>query len=323
MVIRLHNNWVWDFWFAQDESDIHIFYLQAPRAIGDESLRHWNVSVGHAVSQDLLRWEILPDALIPSSEYGAWDNFTTWTGSIIKHAGTWFMFYTGTNREENGKMQRIGLATSNDLIHWERNLPGVLIEPDPQWYETFDLDLWHEQTWRDPWVFGYDGKFHAFITARCNTGEKYGRGVIGYAVSSDLFSWEVRPPMTKPGNFAYMEVPQLVEINGLWYLFFSVTDDMYSKARLACPDIKKHTGTHYLVAHQPLGPFRYLTNDFLVGDEMGSLYAGKVIRSPFGEMAFLAFEHFSSGRMFIGKITDPFPLRIQENGQLFVPHRLA
>jgi beta-fructofuranosidase len=323
MVIRLHDKWVWDFWFAQDEADIHIFYLQAPRAIGDESLRHWNVSIGHAISQDLIHWEILPDALIPSGENGAWDNFTTWTGSIIKHAGTWFMFYTGTNREENGKIQRVGLATSNDLIHWERYLPGALIEPDPQWYETFDLDLWHEQTWRDPWVFEYGGKFHALITARCNTGEKYGRGVIGYAVSSDLITWEVRPPITKPGDFAYMEVPQLTEINGLWYLIFSVTDDMYSKAHLARPDIKKHTGTHYLVGQHPLGPFSYLTNDFLVGDEIGSLYAGKVIRSPFGDWSFLAFEHFSLGRMFIGKIADPFPMRIQEDGQLFVPHRLA
>ena len=322
-MIRLHDKWVWDFWFAQDESDIHIFYLQAPRAIGDESLRHWNVSIGHAVSQDLVHWEILPDALIPSSEYGAWDNYTTWTGSIVKHAGTWFMFYTGTSRQENGKIQRIGLATSNDLIHWERFLPGALIEPDPQWYETFDLDLWHEQTWRDPWVFESEGKFHAFITARCNTEEKFGRGVIGYAVSSDLVTWEVRSPMTNPGDFAYMEVPQLTEINGLWYLFFSVTNNMYSKARHARPEIKQHTGTHYLVAHHPLGPFNYLTNDFLVGDEMGSLYAGKVIRSPFGEWSFLAFEHYSLGRMFIGKITDPFPMRVQENGQLFIPHRLA
>lgn len=322
-MIRLHNNWVWDFWFAQDKSDIHIFYLQAPRAIGEESLRHWNVSIGHAVSQDLVHWETLPDALIPSNEFRAWDNYTTWTGSIIKHAGVWYMFYTGTNREEKGKIQRIGMATSKDLIHWERHLPGALIEPDPQWYETLNFDLWHEQTWRDPWVFEHGGKFHAFITARSNIGEKYARGVIGYAVSSDLISWEVRPPVTKPGDFSFMEVPQLVEINARWYLFFSVTDENYSLARLARPEIKQHTGTHYLVADHPLGPFSYLTNDFLVGDEIGSLYAGKVIRSPFDKWAFLAFEHYSSGRMFVGKIIDPLPVIIQENGQLFVPHRLA
>ena len=46
MVIRFHDKWVWDFWFAQDRPDIHFFYLQAPQAIKEESLRHWNVSSG-------------------------------------------------------------------------------------------------------------------------------------------------------------------------------------------------------------------------------------------------------------------------------------
>ena len=77
MVIRLHDKWVWDFWFAQDGPDTHIFYLQAPRALKEEHLRHWNVSVGHAISQDLSHWEILPDALAPSTEKDAWDDYTT------------------------------------------------------------------------------------------------------------------------------------------------------------------------------------------------------------------------------------------------------
>ena len=110
MTLRISDKWVWEFWFTQDVPDYHIFYLQAPRSLGDESLRHWHVSIGHAVSQDLLHWEVLPDALVPSTESGTWDNYTTWTGSIIKHAGTWYLFYTGSNREEDGKFQRIGLA---------------------------------------------------------------------------------------------------------------------------------------------------------------------------------------------------------------------
>lgn len=323
MAIRLHDNWIWDFWFAQDGPDIHIFYLQAPRALREESLRHWHVSVGHAVSQDLINWEILPDALSPSQELGAFDNYTTWTGSIIKHSGIWYMFYTGTNREENGKIQRIGLATSQDLIKWERYSGEGLIKADPQWYELFDPDVWHEETWRDPWVFKQDGKFHAYITARCNNEANDARGVIGHAVSSDLINWEVNPPITKPGEFAFMEVPQLVEIKGLWYLFFSVPYDKYSNARLAKANVKRHTGTHYLVADHPLGPFRYITEDFLVGDEIGSLYAGKVIPNQQGEWVFLAFEHFSVGKMFIGKIGNPLSLQIQGDGKLFVPHRIA
>lgn len=277
MALRLYDKWVWDFWFAQDGPDTHIYYLQAPRALRKEHLRHWNVSIGHAVSQDLIHWEILPNALAPSTKQGAWDDYTTWSGSIINHAGTWYMFYTGTNRAENGKIQKIGLVTSDDLIHWERHPGGALIETDPQWYEMLDPDLWYELTWRDPWVFEQDGSFHAYITARSNTGHKSARGVIGHAVSSDLITWEVGSPITEPGEFGFMEVPQLVEINGLWYMFFSITHEKYAETRLSRPEIKLQSGTHYLVADHPLGPFRYLTDDFLVGDEINSLYAGNIV----------------------------------------------
>ena len=77
MALRLPDKWVWDFWLAQDGPDYHTFYLQALRSLQDEKLRHWNVSVGHAVSQNLCDWDILPDALHPSSTE-AWDDYTTW-----------------------------------------------------------------------------------------------------------------------------------------------------------------------------------------------------------------------------------------------------
>jgi beta-fructofuranosidase len=323
MVIRLHDKLVWDFWLVEDGVDTHIFYLQAPRAIKEEGLRHWNVSIGHAVSQDLIRWKILPDALAPSTEAGAWDDYTTWTGSIIKHAGAWYMFYTGTNRAENGKIQRVGLAVSDDLLHWTRHPRGALIEADAQWYEMYDPLLWHELTWRDPYIFKWDGKYHIYLTARCNTGTKDARGVIGHAVSVDLINWEVLPPVTEAGEFGFLEVPQLIEIDGLWYLFFSVTQDQYAKARLEKLDIKLQTGTHYLVADCPTGPFRYLTDDFLVGDEIGSLYSGRAIRNSQGKWVFLAFENYAPGKMFVGKIIDPLPMSIQVDRKLFVPYRKA
>ncbi len=144
MALRLSDKWLWDFWFAQDGSDYHIFYLQASRSLGKEELRHWNVSIGHAVSQDLRSWNILPDALHPGPA-GSWDDYTTWTGSIIRHDSLWHLFYTGTNRAEKGLVQRIGLATSSDLMHWNRHPANPLITADPRWYEPLDLNLWHEQ----------------------------------------------------------------------------------------------------------------------------------------------------------------------------------
>jgi hypothetical protein len=66
----------------------------------------------------LIHWEVLPDALRRAEKDGEWDNYTTWTGSNINHANTWYMFCTGSNQAEGGKYQQIGLATSTDLMNW-------------------------------------------------------------------------------------------------------------------------------------------------------------------------------------------------------------
>jgi beta-fructofuranosidase len=215
-------------------------------------------------------------------------------------------------------IQRIGLATSEDLIHWERHPGNPLIEADPQWYEILDLDLWHDQAWRDPWVFMHEGKFHAYITARCNSGQKSARGVIGHAVSTDIVNWVIEPPVTEPGEFGYLEVPQLVEIEGRWYLFFSVTHDKYAQKRLSRPGVKLQTGTHYLIGDTPIGPFRHISDDFLVGDKIGSLYSGKVLQNPKGEWVFMAFRLFDSNNQFLGELADPLPLNLKQNGELEV-----
>src|SRR5690606_19339933 len=46
MPLALPDRWVWDFWFAHDGDDVHVFYLQAPRALGDPDRRHHNATIG-------------------------------------------------------------------------------------------------------------------------------------------------------------------------------------------------------------------------------------------------------------------------------------
>ncbi|MEZ5080393.1 MAG: hypothetical protein R2878_07030 [Thermoleophilia bacterium] len=71
MTLALDDRWLWDFWTAQDGGRLHVFYLQAQKSLGDPDLRHWNVSIGHAVSADMERWEILPDAwVLPRARLG-------------------------------------------------------------------------------------------------------------------------------------------------------------------------------------------------------------------------------------------------------------
>jgi beta-fructofuranosidase len=321
MSLKLSDKWLWDFWFAKDNDDYHVFYLQAPNTLEHEWQRHFHVSVGHAVSKDLKAWTVLPDVLHSSHDNpNAFDNYTTWTGSIIKHEGLWYMFYTGSMKQEKGLVQRIGLGTSKDLTNWQKHSHQPLIEADANYYELLDLNSWHDQAWRDPWVFEHEGSFHMFVTARAKDGIADARGVIGHAVSENLLEWQVCSPVTEPGEFGHMEVPQLVHIEGKYYLLFTVGHGQYSKSREA-RGVKKQTGTHYLVSNHPLGPFRYLTDDFLSGDEHGSLYSGKLIQDPKGQWQFLAFKNMNEHGEFIGELSDPILVVVLDDSRLQLGER--
>jgi beta-fructofuranosidase len=319
MSLKLPDKWLWDFWFARDGADYHIFYLQAPRSLEREELRHWHATIGHAVSHDLTHWEVLPDALHPGRA-GAWDDFTTWTGSVIKHEDAWHMLYTGTSHAEKGLVQRIGLATSNDLIRWQKHPANPLLEADPRWYELLDLNAWHDQAWRDPHVFRHpaDGDFHCFITARANSGPPDGRGVIGYARSPDLVRWEVQPPLTYPGDFGELEIPQLVEIDGRYYVLFSSLTRSHSAWRRERTRLEPVSGSHYLVGEYPLGPFRFSSDNFLMGDPIGLFYGGKLVQGQDDQWYYLTWRHFSRRGRFLGDLIDPLPVTVDRWGDLFI-----
>ena len=94
-MFSLPEAWVWDFWLVDDGQKYHLFFLYASRALGNPDHRHYRASVGHAISDDLTRWERVRDALV-RSDAPAFDDLAIWTGSVVRHPdGTWIMFYTG------------------------------------------------------------------------------------------------------------------------------------------------------------------------------------------------------------------------------------
>lgn len=318
MALRLDDRWIWDFWIVRDGTNYHVFYLQAPRSLVDSELRHWNVTIGHAASSDLRSWEALPEALAPGSS-GEWDDYTTWTGSTIGHDGMWHMLYTGGSRSEKGLIQRIGLATSRDLITWNKHPDNPLLVLDPRWYEPLDLDSWHDQAWRDPWLVKEPatGRWHAFLTARSASGEADGRGVIGHACSHDLVEWEVLPPITQPGDFGHLEVPQVVAANGHYYLLFSVPAAHYSARRVATDSEGPITGTHYAILGDVFGAAPS-PNGLGSGRALSPLYGGKLVEGPGGEWYFLGWIHRDDSDDFVGEISDPIPVEFDSSGAILL-----
>lgn len=306
MTLRLPDRWIWDWWLADTGDEYHVFFLQAPRSIGRPSLRHRNASIGRAVSTDLRNWRSLPDALVPGPA-GAWDDVATWTGSTLRHGDTWYTFYSGTSTVERGSIQRIGMATSTDLLAWTKRADNPVIEADPRWYEIEDADAWRETCWRDPWVIAdLDGEgFHALITARAAEGSPDARGVIGHAWSADLVAWETRPPLSEPGEFGHLEVPQAEVVDGTPVLIFSCAAADFSGARRERrPD--EVTGTFLAVGETLLGPWDIAGARRL---DVPDLYSGRIVRDRAGEWQVIGFVDGSDHGAFVGELSDPVPLR--------------
>ena len=124
--------------------------------------------------------------------------------------------------------------------------------------------------------------------------------------------------MTEPGDFGKLECPQLVEIKGRYYLLFCTLAATTAAGRLARTGLPAVTGTHYLVADNPLGPFRFSTDEFLAGDVLGSLFTGKLVQEPGGNWSYLAWRYLDHTGQFIGELSDPYRVTIDQNSNLSV-----
>ena len=244
-MLRLPDDWLWDFWLARSGPEYHVMYLKAPRSLGDPELRHARATVGHAVSRDLTNWTVLGDALLPGPP-GAWDDRAVWTGSIIRAGERWWCFYTGTRLGEDGLIQRVGAAVSDDMVRWEVGDP-LRIEP--------------------------------------------------------------------AGQYGHLEVPQLIALEGRWYLLFCTAADTHSAAWRARTGATPRTGTYYAVADDPSGPFRLVDGDPLGPGDGTTTYAGRIVETDAGPR-FLAWRLHDSTGSFAGELIDPIPVGIAPDGTL-------
>jgi len=275
------NKYLWDFWIISSEKDYHLFYLQADRNLPSPDDRHEVASIGHAISPDLYQWREMGTVLEKGND-GEWDDTSLWTGSIIKKDGLFYMFYTSRFSREKGKVQRIGLAISEDLHHWEKYKGNPIITANPQWYETCQISEDGLEHWRDPFVIYHprEAMYYAFICAKVNDGETQGRGCIARAKSKDLLCWEVISPATRSGNFMQMEVPDVHIHDNDCYLIFSVDKLWYSKKHLE--EIKPgqpQTGAHYYHAKDLSDMFSPIPqNEVLLGTETNT-YGTRIVKT--------------------------------------------
>jgi beta-fructofuranosidase len=275
------------------------------------------VTQGHATSWDLRSWEHKGTTFAPA-EAPAWDDYTTWTGSVVQDDdGLWHLFYTGARRSEDGLKQRIGHATSTDLHTWQRVGDGLALDLSGDLYEEYAPDHWHDRAMRDPWVMrDPQGGWMMFFTARIpGVPEPNAGGAIGFATSPDLYDWTLQPPAYAGGTFGQMEVPQVLDNGGRWYCLFCTDVQHYSKAYATSYPGEPVRGTHYMVAADPRGPWQVAPGLFLDGDPAVNRYAARIVETEDG-LKLLGFLHNPGGAAFVGEIADPVPVTIGEDGWL-------
>ena len=304
-MLLLPDDWVWDSWIADDGGTYHLFFLQARRALVDPGLRHTAATIGHATSTDLSDWQYQGTALTPSPQ--GWDDLALWTGSVARgDDGRWRLYYTALSSAGLGVLdQRLGLAESDDLVHWRRVGDRPLLDVDPRWYKTLEGDRGASETWRDPFVFrDPDGDgWHMLITARDKDAPRLRDGVIGHARSADMLSWDVGPPLCSPAGFGQMEVPQVRVVDGQPLLVFTCHPDEQSD------DHKRDFGrfsTWFVPGESLTGPWD-LTRARPFEAEP-KLFAAPLVRQRDGGWAFVGFRNQEPEGIFSFDILDPIPV---------------
>lgn len=192
----------------------HVFYQHTPSSALETGIKCW----GHARSPDLIHWEHLPLALVPSEEY---DRDGCFSGcAVVDNKGQLVILYTGHRVEEEDHIREVQcLAVSDDEegIHFQKR--GVVISSPPEeGVEHF----------RDPRVWKEEDLWHMIVGYRIDDNQSKGIGKTALYTSSDLYSWQFHSilaqedPKLPLGKRAYMwECPDFFALDTQHVLLYS------------------------------------------------------------------------------------------------------
>jgi len=310
---------MWDVWFIKDKGKYHAFYLQNQEKIAHDG-RHDGVSIGHAVSKDLLKWKEIGTALRPGRKK-SWDDRSLWTGSVIRKGKKYYMFYTGRSMGKGMRwVQKIGLAVSDDLVNWKKFDGNPVLESDGRYYDNGRKEnkIGKIPAFRDPDVF-YDPvlkKYFMVFCARVNSKKKVYNGCIGIAESSDLIDWKLKRPLISPGRYDEMECPQMVIHKGIYYLFFLVPWEICYEPGWA-EYFGRYPGLHCYYSKSLFGKYKPVNGSGVVISNGRRIYGERLLEKKGDKFEAIGWLNFDDQGKFIGKMSHAFEVVI--NGDVVYP----
>ncbi|MBI5467233.1 MAG: family 43 glycosylhydrolase, partial [Candidatus Kerfeldbacteria bacterium] len=121
----LNNNRPKDFAIIRQGATWHVFAIYCDLTVGCDSLRR---GLMHLTSTDLTHWTEV-GYVLPPDNGSSWDSYDIWAPSIVERDGTYYMYYTGVQKNgSNTLVQKIGLATSTDLYTWTKSGSNPVVD---------------------------------------------------------------------------------------------------------------------------------------------------------------------------------------------------
>jgi hypothetical protein len=223
-------------WTPSGTWGFHLLYIRSNQRLSWENT---SKNLGHAVSTNLLDWTVVDTAAV-RTRGGRFDSLHVWAPSIVLKGLTYYMFYTGVDADSN---QRIGLATSTDLVTWVQGDSVLEVGGGDGVGHVFWADSapgggnLGKQQLRDPFVMRDPERPGGWLMYFATVSKQYSpQGVIGVARSrgDSLESWGETFPLW---NTAYpfpsseqpfgAESPQAFYRNGNWWLLWTIPSPDY------------------------------------------------------------------------------------------------
>ena len=220
----------------------HLFHLVLPN----------HAYIAHAVSTDGLNWKRVANALF-IGDPGSWEDDMLWTMHVSPdphNKRRWRMFYTGLCRKESGRIQRIGMAVSDDLYNWRKvegdGWPMAVRGP---YYESSIEEGRHWVSFRDPYYRRVGNEGWLLAAARIPTGPVNRRGCVFLAKETSPGCFEPQPPLITLHQYDDVEVPIMITLGKRVYVIGSIREDIK---------------VHYWMAARPEGPYGNFSDNVLL-----------------------------------------------------------
>ena len=296
----------------------HLFHLVLPN----------HDFIAHAVSSDGFSWRRVENALFIGHP-GSWDDSMLWTMHVSPdpHGLTkWRMFYTGLSRRDAGQKQRLGMAVSDDLYRWTKcpvnwvdrrsplpyDLPGrpsqppfefdpdsdLPLQPPSKYYESETDQGRHWISWRDPFFYHDRGQGYLLCAGRVKEGPIVRRGCVAAMQEVSPGKFKALPALHHPGLYDDIEVPNLLKIDGEYYLIGSIRED--AKVR-------------YWHTNEIGQPWRSYHDNVLLAS---GNYAGRITKDDKGYLLWNFYTADSQERQKNNLMPPPKRLRRLKNGML-------